>query len=448
MATNFTVEIDWDHDESWTDETSRTRRVQIRTGFEKPWQFVAVGGRCVLTMDNSNQRFSPGNNNGALYGKLLPRRAVRVSATDGIKTWRLFRGFIEAIRPDAGEWGGGECIIECVDGMAILTRQQIGVAHAASKAVDLAVDEVVSAAYTPKSEAYSDNGDTLEHYGRSWKPEETTCLEALEEIAQAVYGRFYIARDGEATFLSRNDLQDSSEVISAMLGNMPYWKRIKYMRLASLVAYWRLNESEGSTAEDSSGNNFDGTVTGTGWGQAGIGDGSTAPLFNGTNAWINVYSTGLRDAFNPSAGTLFAWFRVSGVGVWSDGTTDYMVDFEADSDNRVILRKDSTSNKVFGGYKAGGTTKFVQDTITPDAGWHSLAVTWDTDADQVKVFLDGAQLGSTQTGLGTWAGNLASNGVTIGSLYGTAMYWDGCLAHVALWDVALTPAEIAMLAEV
>ena len=104
MVTTFTVEIDWDHDGTWTDETSRTRRALIRSGFggagnhaeDGSGENVAGVGRCTLTMDNTSQRFSPGYASGALYGKLLPRREVRVRATDGVTTWTLFRGFIEA----------------------------------------------------------------------------------------------------------------------------------------------------------------------------------------------------------------------------------------------------------------------------------------------------------------------------------------------------------------
>jgi len=78
-------------------------------------------------------------------------------------------------------------------------QQRIGVAHENSKAVDDAVSAVVASAYTPPATCYADNGDTLTHYGRSWQ-EQTSCLDALREIAEAVYGRFYVARDGTPTF--------------------------------------------------------------------------------------------------------------------------------------------------------------------------------------------------------------------------------------------------------
>jgi hypothetical protein len=212
MATAFAVEFDWDHDGTWTDETGRVRRILVRSGFGQASDRVAGVGRCTLTMDNRDRRFSPGNASGPLYGRLLPRREVRISAGDGASSWVLFRGFVEQLLPEAGQWGGGTCVIECVDGVALLARQRIGLPHAASKAVDEAVSEVASFAYSPTGSSYADNGDSLEHYGRAWKPEETTCLDALRDICDAVYGRFFVARDGTATYLPRGDLQNPSAV--------------------------------------------------------------------------------------------------------------------------------------------------------------------------------------------------------------------------------------------
>ncbi|MBN1963310.1 MAG: hypothetical protein JW910_01605 [Anaerolineae bacterium] len=210
MATTFTVEIDWDHNGTWTDETARTRRIRTWSGFERPGDEVAGVGRCAITLDNSAGRFSPGSSGGPLYGDLLPRRAVRITATSGGSAWVIFRGYIERLLPDAGQYGPGEVVIEAVDGMALLARQRIGVAYAGSKAVDEAISAVVSAAYTPPASSYGDNGDTLAHYGRTWQPEITTARDALRDICRAVYGRFFIARDGTATFWTRGDIQNPS----------------------------------------------------------------------------------------------------------------------------------------------------------------------------------------------------------------------------------------------
>jgi hypothetical protein len=85
-------------------------------------------------------------------------------------------------------------------------------------------------------------------------------------------------------------------------------------------------------------------------------------------------------------------------------------------------------------------------TTSSSTGWLYLVLTWDEAADEVKAYLNGEQVGSTLTGLSAWAGALAQ--ALVGSGVGGALVWDGCLAHAALWDVALTPDEIAEIAEV
>jgi hypothetical protein len=439
LATTFTVAIDWDHDGTWTDETSRTLRAHIGSGFSASEDGVAEVGRCTLTLDNSDGRFSPGNASGALYGKLLPRRAVRVQASDGSQTWTLFRGFVERIQPDTGDYGGGECMIDCTDAMAILARQQMGVAHADSKAVDEAISAVVSAAYTPPATSYADNGDSLEHYGRSWQPERTTALDALREICAAVYGRFYIARDGTATYISRDDRLDSSTPLKLMIG--VYWERMKNTRPANLIGLWRLNETSGTTVADSSGRDHDGQATGVTWADTtGPGD-ADAPTFDGINDHVDLFSAELAAAFNGSELTVIVWIKVRDSSVWTDGTLDWLTDFRADNANLVWVRKTDTGT-IQVQYKAGGDSVFANSAVQSTAEWLCVAVRVSAGEDSVKLYLDGTEV-DDEGNLGSWTGTVTR--LFLGAAHPGNSVWDGALALVGLWDVALDADEIAML---
>ena len=79
--------------------------------------------------------------------------------------------------------------------------------------------------------------------------------------------------------------------------------------------------------------------------------------------------------------------------------------------------------------------------------WMHLGLTWSRVADQVKVFYNGAQSGATATGLNAWAGVVTNTQCLIGAAStAPTLVTSGTIAHVAVWNRALTPAEIAALA--
>ena len=210
------------------------------------------------------------------------------------------------------------------------------------------------------------------------------------------------------------------------------------------IAYWPLAESSGSVATDESGNARNGAYTSVALGAAGIGDGRSAATFDGSTSYCNVQGAGLTAAFSGAAGTLALWAKVSAAGVWTDGVTRLLAIFLVDASNFVRLRKISTANTLDAQYSAGGTIKTVQIS-TSTTGYFHLAATWNKAGDQFIVYFNGAQSGSTQTGLGTFAGSLATSLIGANST-APANVHSGVEAHVALWASALSAAQIATLA--
>jgi hypothetical protein len=178
-------------------------------------------------------------------------------------------------------------------------------------------------------------------------------------------------------------------------------------------------------------------------GQVGIGDNKTCAAFDGSALYVDIYSSGLASAFDEDAGTLLAWARITDSAVWSDGTWRYVARLKADANNRIqIARRGAGDDQMWLGYIAGGTQDFVIPTVG-DTDWHLYALTWDTGADEVKVYVDGAQSGGTQAGLGAWSGALSSSDTCLGAVDNSGtLPWDGLIAHAAVWKKALTGAEI------
>ncbi len=228
-----------------------------------------------------------------------------------------------------------------------------------------------------------------------------------------------------------------------------YTNKVKALAAANLIAYWPQAEASGTTALDESGNGRTGAYTGVTLGATGIGDGRTAATYVAASSGrCNVYSASLNGAFNTAEGTIAGWFQVSAAGVWTDATNRYFIHLFADASNLVYIRRQTTNNQIAYVYIAGGTSKSFAATLSPTA-WFHLALTWSKSADQMKGYVNGAQVGATQTGLGVWSGALASTNCLIGaqSTAGSGP-WSGNGAHVAVWSTPLTAPQIAALAVV
>ena len=209
----------------------------------------------------------------------------------------------------------------------------------------------------------------------------------------------------------------------------------------SPIAYWPQWEASGTAAVCQVNAAQNGTYTGVTLGQDGIGDGRTCPLFDGTNDLNNIYTTVLRDAFNGAEGTVLAWAKVSRVGVWTDSTYRSVLALRVDASNRVRLQRTTTNNQLEWRYVALDSLSTV--------GWFHMGLTWSASGNAVKAYYAGSQTGTTQSGLGTWAGSLGSTTTVIGARSSIPNDpWDGYLAHVAIWSSALADATIADLAVV
>jgi Concanavalin A-like lectin/glucanases superfamily len=238
------------------------------------------------------------------------------------------------------------------------------------------------------------------------------------------------------------------EALQVGSGGETYADKVKSIFGSSLIDYRRLNEGAGTAILDSSPKAHpNGTLSGATW-MAGAGpDGGYAPLFDGVNDYGDIYSAGLNTDFTPAAFTVAAWCKVSSAGVWSDGTGRDVLILAADGNNSVVLQKQTIANQLIAVYTAGGTVKQVAFASGAPTGWFHFALTVTVSGNAMKVYLNGVQVGATQTSLGTWVGALASNLSVIGAgnaAGGSA--WSGYIRDALIANRTATQAEIAQLA--
>jgi len=220
------------------------------------------------------------------------------------------------------------------------------------------------------------------------------------------------------------------------------------------IAYWPLNEKVGTVAYDWVSGRVAGAQNGAHTGvtlyQPGIGDGFCCPYYDGANDYTDCTTAAIQAAFNGMEGTVLAWARVSAVGIWTDGSADQCFRFDVNANNVLSTYKDSVNNQFGFYYRAGGgvaVTVNLAGLTTID--WMHIGMTWSRSAGasgEMKAYFAGVQTGATQINIGNWVGNpqvFIGAGSVIPSLP-----WYGWLAHCAVWDRALAPAEIADLAVV
>lgn len=228
-----------------------------------------------------------------------------------------------------------------------------------------------------------------------------------------------------------------------------YVNRILLTQPTYLLACWALSETSGIVAANSQGvaarnGTYVGGVT---LNAATFIDGTPAPSFDGVDDYVNIFSSSLQSAFNPNELTLMAWMRVSSSGDWTPNDNRAVVSLTNNGPNNVRIQKIAT-NQLRAQYSAGGTNKLVAMTTT-STDWLNVIITASKSADEVKVYLNGSQAGTTQTGLGTWSGTLNSATTIIGSLSTIVNgLWHGFIKYVTLWSIPLSAAEVTALATV
>lgn len=223
------------------------------------------------------------------------------------------------------------------------------------------------------------------------------------------------------------------------------------------IAHWRLDECEGTTIHDVSGNDLHGTLTVTSaggntagvgtcntsdsaWGEGASGRYEASLNFDGNGDVIDIYSTGLNDRFSGAQGTISAWAKVSDSSVWTDGSNDYLVYISADSNNRALIFKLNDELRYYINF--GGTVK-NNDFITTSTDWFHVVMSWNTTSDEFKTYFNGQQVGNTLSSLGTFSGNLNATGNVIsGDTTSGTNSWSGQIDDVKIWNYALSPTQV------
>jgi hypothetical protein len=198
---------------------------------------------------------------------------------------------------------------------------------------------------------------------------------------------------------------------------------------AALVAHWTLDETTGTTAKDSSGHGFNGTlVNGPVWIAGTVGG---ALEFDGSNDYVNFGSPTSWPSGRAER-SLCGWGKTHTVAAGYR----WMAAYGSPATGQAMFIGMLGSTLVCGGYGA-------DDVTLPSAWllneWIHVGLTYD--GTTAKAYINGSEVSS-----GTKNWNLVLSRAYLGRQVNDGEYWDGEVDDVWLYSRALTAEQVRGLA--
>lgn len=215
--------------------------------------------------------------------------------------------------------------------------------------------------------------------------------------------------------------------------NILIWKLVLWTAgfEGDLEAQWKLNETSGTSAADSSNNGRTGTVTGTAnWVSAVLNNGFS---FNGAT---KIQATGLMNS--P---------RNVSVAAWANLTTADSVGAEIISlGDHFFLRLDDSGVAKAAFYNGSAYVTVTFSATFAGTGWHHFAATFDDPHDSLKLYIDGELVATTSTTSSISYAGLGTN--TVIGRQGNALTtsdFTGTLDEVRVYSYVLSSTDVAQL---
>ena len=215
---------------------------------------------------------------------------------------------------------------------------------------------------------------------------------------------------------------------------------------SNLVAYYKLNETSGTTADNAEGTiSLDGTLTNMTndyW--------VTSPAFFGPKNCLDFDGTddhvdlGTDTDFETNHLTVEAWVKPSATQGWQHLVTKRSEGESANTYFQWSLQTDDTDDTYYFGVNVGGTVYWANSGVTVSTDWIHLAGTYD--GETVKIYCNGI-LKTENTNPSGNIHIISSMKVYIATrvdndLTGTIHFFNGKMDEVRIWNDVRTDQEI------
>jgi len=246
------------------------------------------------------------------------------------------------------------------------------------------------------------------------------------EIRESVKNNFYI----ELTLVVGNENGIITRNILITVGD-PEFVPSEINLTAGLVSYWAFDETSGTTATDSHGNN-DGTISGATIDQ--IGKINKAYYFDGVDDYVTT-GVGPSSSFTWSAWVDFETSTIGHRGIFTTLT--------AGTGRDGLTLVDNNDGKLYLiGYSGNSFLgQIVSDSYS--SGFVHVVVVWDGSSDTGTIYLDGV---SSVSGIISGV-SVLENDFVLGRKYATTgtEFFEGSMDEVGIWSRALSSVEVSAL---
>lgn len=209
----------------------------------------------------------------------------------------------------------------------------------------------------------------------------------------------------------------------------------------SPVAYWPLDETSGSVADNAEGTAaIDGTFHSSIVLDDDTGPFDSDPAAKFSAGGVDIFSEALEDVFGYNEGSVSLWFKEDGVS-----NSGYLFQVRDNGSNYLFFR---AVNDIIVKRRADAINSEGQYSLNDVDAWNHIAATWSVTNDAFIVYLNGVAQ-TTKTGLIDWRtfNNFDDGHCVIGAFRADnqSTPFNGYIQHVACFDKVLTASEITSL---
>lgn len=280
FAVSYAVQVDWNRNGGYGDTHDDITRYVIgatwNVGFRQAFQDVASESQLMVTLDNSDGRFSPENSASAVYGSYWQMRPIRVQATYAGGTVTLWTGWTRDIQPTFG-FEGTTATLTAVGGRNWVENVNIRTLLMEGYRSDQILSEIAAQVVVPQAapngpwvlgrvgnselgtttalggnvlvSLFDTGAQTFVYAGDTWQIG-VNALDAIEDVVRAERGRFYLDRQARLVFWNRQRLVLNTHIATYVAGTMQGMEYVYGANLANTVLVSVTPRTLGAGASD------------------------------------------------------------------------------------------------------------------------------------------------------------------------------------------------------